>query len=63
MVFASGSGSVAGGLVTEPSSMENLLPWQLQLIVPSLTEATGQRMWVQILLNALYVPFFGWVIT
>ena len=31
----------AGGFTTEPSVMENLLPWQLQLIV-SVTSATGQ---------------------
>jgi hypothetical protein len=28
-IFFSGRGSVAGGLVTDPSVMPNLLPWQV----------------------------------
>jgi hypothetical protein len=40
IVFA-GSGWGAGGLMTEPSVIEYLLPWQSQLIV-SVTDATGQ---------------------
>ena len=42
--------------------IEYLLPWQSQLIV-SVTVATGQAWWVQIELNALNSPAFGWVIT
>ena len=40
MVFG-GSGLGAGGLTTEPSVIEYLLPWQSQLIV-LVTVATGQ---------------------
>src|SRR4051812_26769902 len=43
--------------------MSYLLPWQLQLIVPSATEATGQPMCVQIELKALNCPAAGCVIT
>src|SRR3954453_20685745 len=59
----SASGLVAGGFTTEPSLMENLLPWHLQLMEPPATSATGHPMWVQILLNALKSPLVGWVIT
>ena len=57
-----GNGRVAGPLTTEPSVIENLLPWQLQLIV-SVTVATGQAACVQIEENALNAPAVGWVIT
>src|SRR4051812_46092082 len=59
----SASGLLAGGCTTEPSLMENLLPWHLQLMEPPATSATGHPMWVQILLNALKSPLVGWVIT
>ena len=36
--------------------VENWLPWQLQMIVPSSTEVTGQPWWVQMLVNALNSP-------
>jgi hypothetical protein len=40
-IVLGGSGDGAGGLTTEPSVIEYLLPWQSQLIV-SVTFATGQ---------------------
>jgi hypothetical protein len=41
VTFASGSGEAAGGFTTEPSLMENLLPWHGQLMVPPSTEVTA----------------------
>ena len=43
--------------------MENLLPWQGQLMVPPPTEPTEQPWWVQVLENALKSPELGWVTT
>ena len=43
--------------------MLNWLPWQAQLILPSLTLATWQAMCVHVASNALNVPVAGWVIT
>ncbi len=40
LICCSGSGSLAGPAVTEPSSILNLLPWQGQSIVPFATLAT-----------------------
>src|SRR5687768_3778039 len=60
--FAS-SGLVAGPFFGEPSSIENLLPWQVQLIVPPSTPATGQPWCEQVALNALKLPALGWVTT
>ena len=39
---ASPSGAFAGPATTDPSAIENLLPWQVQLIVPSATAETRQ---------------------
>ena len=58
-----GSGRGAGPACTLPSSIENLLPWQVQLIVPSLTEVTGHPWCVQIEENPRKSPFVGWVTT
>jgi hypothetical protein len=41
VTLASLSGAGAGGFTTDPSSMEYLLPWHWQLIVPPVTEVTG----------------------
>jgi len=38
---------VAGPWTTEPSSIENLLPWHEQSMVPSETLETRQPWWVQ----------------
>ena len=57
-IVLAGSGLGAGGLTTEPSVIEYLLPWQSQLIV-SVTVATGQAWWVQMELNALNSPSLG----
>ena len=57
------SGAVAGPPWTEPSSMENLLPWHGQLIVPSATDETGQPWWVQIAEKPLNSPSAGCVTT
>ena len=55
---------VAGPLLRpSPFSMENLLPWQSQLMVPSETLATRQPWWVQTAENALNSPAVGWVTT
>src|SRR3954451_15008023 len=43
--------------------MENLLPWQSQLMVPSETLATRQPWWVQTAEKALNSPSVGWVTT
>lgn len=53
----------AGGATTEPSSIENLLPWHEQLIEPSSTLVTGQLSCVQIAENARKSPSVGWVTT
>lgn len=39
-------------MITEPSLMENLLPWQAQSMLPSAIEETWQPWWVQVALNA-----------
>src|SRR3954454_15148515 len=57
------SGRAAGGLVTEPSVAENVLPWHLQLMLLFATSVTTHCWCVQIAVNALYVPATGCVIT
>lgn len=63
VILTAGSGVLAGPAVGEPSVMENELPWQVQLIRPSLTVETVQLWWVQVELNALNSPAAGWVTT
>src|SRR5687768_6397154 len=58
-----GSGFGAGPPDTEPSATLNLLPWQLQLMVPFLTSLTVQPACVQIAEKALMVPACGCVST
>jgi hypothetical protein len=58
-----GSGDEAGPRTTEPSVIENWLPWQGQLIVPLLTSPTVHCSCVHTALNPLYVPMLGWVTT
>ena len=53
VVLNSSSGELAGGLATDPSAMSNLLPWHLQLMVPSLTDLTFHPSCVQVLVKAL----------
>src|SRR5262245_20701377 len=62
MVFA-GRPRVAGPCFTEPSSIEYWLPWQLQLIVPPSTLASGHCWCWQTELNPLNSPDIGWVTT
>src|SRR5205823_5403368 len=52
-----------GPSTTEPSATANLLPWQLQLIVPPVTSVTGQPWWVQVPPKARNFPAVGCVIT
>src|ERR1700754_2651298 len=52
---------VAGPLRGVPSSSENLLPWQLQLIVPPSTLAIGHPWWGQTARKPWNVPSVGWV--
>lgn len=58
-----GSGLGAGPACTDPSVIENLLPWHGQFIVPPATLVSMQPWWVQILENALKLPELGWVTT
>src|SRR5689334_3570738 len=60
LTWVSGSGLVAGPPCGEPSEMENVLLWHGQKITPASTLLTSQPACVQVLLNALYVPFSGW---
>src|SRR5690606_6193531 len=62
-MLRSGSGVLAGPSTTAPSATANLLPWQLQLIVPSTTSVTGHPWWVQVAENARNSPGLGWVTT
>src|SRR5690349_10830637 len=63
LTLVSVSGLVAGPVVGSPVSIENLLPWHGQLITPPSTLLTSQPACVHTLLNALYCPAAGWVIT
>src|SRR4051794_27602990 len=61
-VTATGArGEAAGPCATEPSATLNLLPWQEQSMVPSVTLATMQPAWVQTAEKPLNSPFTGWV--
>ncbi len=42
VIGVSGRGDGAGPPTTLPSSIENMLPWQVQLMVPSVTLSSGQ---------------------
>jgi hypothetical protein len=44
---------------TDPSSIENRLPWHAQLIVPSLIDETVQPWCVQVALKPLNSPSLG----
>ena len=57
------SAKVAGPASTSPFSIENLLPWHSQLIVPSETLDTTQPWCVQIAVKHLNSPALGWVTT
>ena len=50
---AGANGAGAGPPVTEPSEIENVLPWQGQTIIASTIEATRHPWWVQTAVNAL----------
>ena len=63
VMATSSSGEAAGPPSGEPSSIENRLPWQGQLMWPSDTDSTWQPWWVQVVPNALNSPSLGWVIT
>ena len=63
VIFSSASGNVAGPCSTSPFSMEYLLPWQSQLMVPSETLDTRQPWWLQIAVKHLNSPSVGWVTT
>src|ERR1700754_5196126 len=54
---------VAGPLRGGPSSSENLLPWQLQLIVPPSTPAIGPPWWVKTAPKPWHLPSVGWLPT
>ena len=58
-----GSADVAGPCLTSPVAMSNWLPWQAQLMTPSLTLVTVQPWCVHTAENALYSPSVGWVMT
>lgn len=63
VALASSSGLVAGCLSTNPSLIENRLPWQVQTMASPRISDTGQPWWVQMLLNASNSPSVGWVTT
>ncbi len=63
VIFSSASANVAGPSSTSPVSMEYLLPWQSQLMVPSETLDTRQPWWLQIAVKHLNSPSVGWVTT
>src|SRR5262249_27234457 len=63
LTFLGGKGRVAGPFTTDPSMMENLAPWQPQLMVPPLTSVTRHLWWVHIASKPLYTPADGWVTT
>ena len=54
---------MAGPWRTEPSSIENWLPWQAHGITPSVPGLTVQPWWVQTEVKALKSPSLGWVTT
>ncbi len=49
--------------MTEPSSIENSLPWQGQLMASPLTASTGHWLCGQVVENAANSPATGWVKT
>src|SRR4029453_18041913 len=61
LTLVSGRPLGAGPPWTEPSWMENWLPWHGHLITPPSTLLTSQPWCVQTLLKALNVPWIGWV--
>ena len=63
VTFASGSGRVAGPFCTLPSSIENLLPWHWQLIVPPSIAGDRAALVGADLAERLELPGLGWVIT
>jgi len=50
-------------LVTDPSAMENWLPWHGQMMFFAETRSTVQPRWVQVLLKPRNEPVLGWVTT
>ena len=63
VTLSDSSGLFAGPLTTEPSVIENLLPWQVQSMSSPSISATTQPWWVHTALNALKSPSVGWVTT
>ncbi len=63
VIDSSPSGWVAGPLTTDPSAMENALPWHSQMMLPSETPLTMQPWWVQTAVKHLNSPWLGWVMT
>src|SRR6476469_10351305 len=63
VIWTAASGALAGPDCGEPSSRENLLPWQGHGMSPSVLDSTRQPWWVHTAVNALKSPSVGWVST